>query len=494
MRTPGETAKEYSVDRASTGIKDLDLLLSGGFPRGSLILVCGNPGTGKTIFTANFLYDGAKNRGENGIYLSFSEGKRSFFDNMRTVGLDFDGLDKAGSFHFLEMFTATREGMGKMTTDIVEAIRKFGAKRLVIDSYSVMAQAMGGQFEARQVLHTVLSKIVRNMGCTTLVIAEQPSGDSRIGDASEEFVADGVLNLKFTIPRELEIRKMRGTRLKTRNAIYTIDGGFRVLTTNLATPAKPQRWKPVPDSGDLLSTGSRDLDAILGGGFPKGSYFVVEVATDVQISEMRLLTRAISLNFINQGRGTMIVPTGGIDSKGIKDGWRPYTTEDEFDRLVRIQEPVPSLRVKGPAKTLPPYMIPIMLAEGARGEKEIDDSSESFDAAYVDLKARTGQQPVLRNIGYDNLEASYARFPEKLLNEIGTAIVQTRTRGDLTMGLARPNLSLLPKVLAMVDWHIRLTKKDGLLMLQGVKPYTNVYAVDCDVSSGSPVMKLTILI
>jgi hypothetical protein len=200
------------------------------------------------------------------------------------------------------------------------------------------------------------------------------------------------------------------------------------------------------------------------------------------------------LNFINQGRGTMIVPTGGIDSKGIKDGWRPYTTEDEFDRLVRIQEPVPSLRVKGPAKTLPPYMIPIMLAEGARGEKEIDDSSESFDAAYVDLKARTGQQPVLRNIGYDNLEASYARFPEKLLNEIGTAIVQTRTRGDLTMGLARPNLSLLPKVLAMVDWHIRLTKKDGLLMLQGVKPYTNVYAVDCDVSSGSPVMKLTILI
>jgi hypothetical protein len=62
------------------------------------------------------------------------------------------------------------------------------------------------------------------------------------------------------------------------------------------------------------------------------------------------------------------------------------------------------------------------------------------------------------------------------------------------MGLARPNLTLLPKVLSMVDWHIRLTKKDGLLMLQGVKPYTNLFAVDSDVSSGYPVMKLTILI
>jgi hypothetical protein len=62
------------------------------------------------------------------------------------------------------------------------------------------------------------------------------------------------------------------------------------------------------------------------------------------------------------------------------------------------------------------------------------------------------------------------------------------------MGLARPNLSLLPKVLSMVDWHIKFTKKDGLLMLQGVKPYTNLYAVDSDASSGYPVMNLTILI
>jgi|GEM_PF-143983 KaiC/GvpD/RAD55 family RecA-like ATPase len=494
MRAPGEPGKEYSIDRVSTGINDLDALLSGGYPRGSLILVSGNPGTGKTILSASFLYDGAKNKGENGIYLSFSEGRKSFFDNMKTVGLNFDSLDKAGSFHFLEMFTASREGMGRLTADIIESIRKFGAKRLVIDSYSVMAQATGGQFEARQVLHTVLSKIVRNMGCTTLVIAEQPSGDTRIGDASEEFVADGVLNLKFSIPRELEIRKMRGTRLKSRKAIYTIDDGFRVLTTNLPTPTKIQRWKPIPDSGQLISTGSRDFDTILGGGFPKGAYFVFEVATDVQISEMRLITKAISLNFINQGRGTMIVPTGGIDSKEIRDGWMPYTTEEEFDSLVRIQEPVPSSKAKGPWKSLPPYLIPVMLAEGSGGETKIDVSSQSFDSAYDELKARTGNKPILRNIGYDNLEASYARFPEKLLNEIGTAIVQTKTRGDLTMGLARPNLSLLPKVLSMVDWHIKFTKKDGLLMLQGVKPYTNLYAVDSDASSGYPVMNLTILI
>ena len=210
--------KDYAIKRVSTGNADLDELLSGGVPRGSLILVAGNPGTGKTIFTAGFLYDGARNKGESGIYISFSEGKRSFYEEMKTVGLDFESIEKEGRFHFLEMFSATREGMGRLTSDIVEAIKKFEAKRLVIDDL-VMAQATGGHYEGRQILHTVLSKVVRNLGCTTLIIVEQPSGDLRLGDVSEEFVADGVLNLKMTIPRELEIRKMRGTRLKTRDAL-----------------------------------------------------------------------------------------------------------------------------------------------------------------------------------------------------------------------------------------------------------------------------------
>ena len=46
----------------------------------------------------------------------------------------------------------------------------------------------------------------------------------------------------------------------------------------------------------------------------------------------------------------------------------------------------------------------------------------------------------------------------------------------------------------MVDWHIKLSKEDGVVLLQGIKPFTNIYAVDCDVSLGYPVMKLRVLI
>ncbi len=104
-----------------------------------------------------------------------------------------------------------------------------------------------------------------------MVIGEQPSGEIRIGDAAEEFVADGVLNLKLTTPRELEIRKMRGTRLQTKNATYTIDNGFRVLTTTLRTPGIAEKWKPIADSGELNLHGQQGLRRDTRRGLPERS-------------------------------------------------------------------------------------------------------------------------------------------------------------------------------------------------------------------------------
>jgi hypothetical protein len=111
----------------------------------------------------------------------------------------------------------------------------------------------------------------------------------------------------------------------------------------------------------------------------------------------------------------------------------------------------------------------------------------------VELKRLTADRPIARIIAYDALESSYAHFSDKLLNEVGLAMVRTRTRGDLTIAIGRPSFSLLPKILGMVDWHIKLSKQNGVLLLQGVKPYTNIYAADCDVSRGYPIMTLKIM-
>jgi len=467
--------------------------LDGGFPRGSLILVSGNPGTGKTTLTAGFLYEGSKRQGENGIYASFSESKQSFYENMASMGHDFESLENEGHFRFLEVFSASRQGMSEIAKYILEEIKRFGAKRLVIDSYSAMAQALGNEYEGRQILHTFFSRIMRNMGCTTLLIGEQPTGDFRIGDTAEEFVADGVLSLKLTIPRELEIRKMRGTRLQRRKALYTLDNGFNVVTTRLRRPEAVKLWHPVPDSEGLLSTGSPDFDAILGGGFPRGSYVVLEVSSDVTVAEVQLMTSGLILNFISQKRGAMMIPMQGVDSKQIKATLGQYASDDILDDYLRISEQVERHSSGARRASVAPYVVPIEYGEGSGNEDELTASSDAFLSAYKQLKTRTRNQPIVRSIAYDSLETSYARFPDKLLNEVGIAMMRTRSAGDLTFGIARATVSILAKVQGMVDWHIKLSKMDEVLLVQGAKPYTNIYAADCDVSKGYPVMTLKAL-
>jgi circadian clock protein KaiC len=64
-----------SIPTIRTGIEGLDELISGGFPKGRVILVLGGPGSGKTVLASQFLYKGLSEYGENGIMVSLDEGK-----------------------------------------------------------------------------------------------------------------------------------------------------------------------------------------------------------------------------------------------------------------------------------------------------------------------------------------------------------------------------------------------------------------------------------
>lgn len=202
-------------NRAPTGIVGMDDLVEGGFPRNSLILLAGSPGTGKTIASAQFIYHGAKKLKENGVYVSFAERKETFFKNMKRFGLDFKMLEKKGKFKFLDMMTCDESAVSSTINMALEEASAIGAKRLVIDSFSAMAQAFRKKIEARIIIH-LLEKIMWQTNCTTLLLVEIPTGSARIGLGIEEFVADGIILFetieeKIGIRKRAIVRKMRGT-------------------------------------------------------------------------------------------------------------------------------------------------------------------------------------------------------------------------------------------------------------------------------------------
>ncbi|HVH91786.1 MAG TPA: ATPase domain-containing protein, partial [Candidatus Acidoferrum sp.] len=77
------------TERVPTGIPGLDPLLEGGFPQGRSILVTGEPGTGKTIFSLQFLIEGLA-RGEKGIYVAADEGPMDILEQAASLGWDLE--------------------------------------------------------------------------------------------------------------------------------------------------------------------------------------------------------------------------------------------------------------------------------------------------------------------------------------------------------------------------------------------------------------------
>ena len=264
----------------STGVANLDMVLSGGFRPKSVILVSGNPGLGKTIFSTQFLLAGTR-IGERGLYVSFTERKEDYYTNMETLGLDVNDPGEKGLFKFIDFPTLDEEGMKEAADVVTKEIMDYQPRRLVVDSISAFTQSMS-KAETRQFLHVLFGRILKDLDVTTLLIGEIQLGESKTGFGVEEFIADGVILLKYsrtgkTEKREMEIPKMRGVPVIKSSYEYTIDkryGGIGLIVLPIQAPIEEM-------PKEKITTGVKGLDKMLIGGVYRGSITLVEGETGI---------------------------------------------------------------------------------------------------------------------------------------------------------------------------------------------------------------------
>jgi circadian clock protein KaiC len=220
--------------RVPTGVQGLDSLIEGGFLRGDVILLAGGTGSGKTIFSTQFIYNGAARYGEKGVYATFEEDAKTLRRNMLRFGFDLERLEREGSIKIIDLETLKGEGLNANIQFILSALEEINGKRLVIDSLTAFLTVYPEKFEYRTFMHLIY-RILKTCGITTIMICSVPKGAQTLGLGIEEFVADSVIILKnfiesLELKTRLLIHKMRGTNhsRKYHNVIIT-DKGLEIV-------------------------------------------------------------------------------------------------------------------------------------------------------------------------------------------------------------------------------------------------------------------------
>ena len=293
------------LERCPTGIVGIDRLLGGGFPRGSIVLVAGTPGAGKTTFAAKFVYEGVKKYGEPAVYLSFIEPKYDFYRFMSSLGMDFEELEKSGMFKYIEgLQTQTSEGIEEALKDFLESIISMDAKRAVIDSLTAITQ-IAGLRGARELLRNAIVAGLKPMGITAILIAELPIGSPVVGFGVEEFVVDGVIILRSMIEngvliRKMEIRKMRGSEIPRAEVYFDIapGEGIKAYISERLCEALP------PSTEVTYEIPIKELTYLLGQRLSKGSQIAI-VAKEACVGLIAAL--AILLPIISRYGGKLLI-------------------------------------------------------------------------------------------------------------------------------------------------------------------------------------------
>jgi circadian clock protein KaiC len=268
-------------ERVKTGIGGLDALLSGGIPRGNVIMIEGAIGTGKTTLGVEFVYRGAKEFGEPGVIVVFEVSPDKLARDAAGLGLDLLELERGQK---LKIIYTTREVFGQELQQadslLLEEANKIGARRIFIDGAALLPLRGGG--DSRETFHILVQGLQRENLTAILALEAAALNNGDFASLHEESIADTVIRLRVedqqrAATRSIEIVKSRGHDFQMgRHSFRIVDGqGIEVYRRVQAPRLESRERAAAFDPSTRVTTGVPGMDEMVNGGYYLGSTTVI---------------------------------------------------------------------------------------------------------------------------------------------------------------------------------------------------------------------------
>ena len=265
------------MDRVPSGIAEFDEILAGGLPAGSLAVLAGPPGTGKTILAQQLCFSAASDEHPALYYTTLSESHAKMRRHLSSMAF-FDAAKLDGAVRFLHVTELLQgddrrlRGLEGFFDEVLHAAFDDRPSIIVIDSFKALHHFVAAD-RMREAIYDLASK-VSHTGAVLLLVGEYTRDE--IAQNPEFAVADTILEVSHDIGgpvdrRYLRVRKLRGSESLTgRHGFRITEAGYE-LYPRLESLAR----RPPETGGPRRGFDNRVLDRMTCGGLPAGEASLV---------------------------------------------------------------------------------------------------------------------------------------------------------------------------------------------------------------------------
>lgn len=218
---------ESSTERVTSGNLELDGMMNGGLLRGSLLLVTGPTGTGKSLLTAQFSSGGVA-AGEKTLLQSFEESRSQIMRNAKAWGIDFEEMEATGRLKIL----ADAPEACSLEDHLLRlnaAIEEFEPDRLAVDSLTALQRVSTVTSFREYALGIAFQLKARGLlGLFTATSGTDTDPESGLTDLHVSTITDTIILLQYVgvgaeMRRGINVLKMRGSNHDKSLREFTVD-------------------------------------------------------------------------------------------------------------------------------------------------------------------------------------------------------------------------------------------------------------------------------